>query len=321
MQQALVHEKETPGQFFFSSAELEDFNANGFSGPFTVMDSEEMKADWKRERIKLFDRRNVVYSEAEPGSGVYDYDRHLDNPFLADLICRPEIVDKVVSILGPDVLCWRSEFFPKYPGDEGSQWHQADTFGGLGGGIPHIVWPTAEDFGGAVTVWVAFTEADLETACMQFMPGTTRTMFYDESKGMHYDPTRVIKHDEDSVRRGFFGYDWREIQKDPNWKPDESKAVAVPCHAGQFVIFWSTTMHASYPHAGKSDQMRLAFAIRYVPTSVAIYKDTDRINELGGTFSLEKYGAVLVSGRDDYKHNRIRTHTTTGKPFTNVHPR
>ena len=271
--------------------------------------------------MQLFDRRHVCYSEAQPGSGVYDYDRHLDNPFLGELVCRPEIVDKVASILGPDVLCWRSEFFPKYPGDEGSQWHQADTFGGLGGGTPHIIWPEATDFGGAVTVWVAFTDADLETACMQFMPGTTRTMFYDESKGMHYDPTRVNKNVEDGVRRGFFGYDWREIQKDPNWKPDESKAVAVPCRAGQFVIFWSTTMHASYPHAGKTDEIRLAFATRYVPTQVAIYKDTNRINELGGDFSLENYGAVLVSGRDDHKHNRIRTHTTTGKPFTNCHPR
>src|SRR5215469_10321416 len=132
MHQALVHEKEAPGQFSFNNQELEDFNAKGFAGPFTVFEPEEMKAHWKRERIQLFDRRNVVYTEAQPGSGVYDYDRHLDNPFLADLICRPEIVDKVVSILGPDVLCWRSEFFPKYPGDEGSQWHQADTFGGLG---------------------------------------------------------------------------------------------------------------------------------------------------------------------------------------------
>src|SRR5262249_28383390 len=151
---------------------------------------------------------------------------------------------------------------PKYPGDEGSQWHQADTFGGLGGGEPHIVWPEAADFGGAVTVWVAFTEAQIETACMQFMPGTQRTMFYDESKGMHYDPTRVNQHEEDGVRRGFFGYDWREIQKDPHWKPDESKAVSMPCHAGEFNIFWSTTMHASFPHAGKTDQMRLAFAVR-----------------------------------------------------------
>lgn len=320
MQETLVREK-TGTDFSFNHEEQEKFNKDGFIGPFTLFEPQEMKAHWKQVRTQLFDRRHVVYTEAQPGSGVYDYDRHLDNPFLADLVCRPEIVDKVCSVLGPDVLCWRSEFFPKYPGDEGSQWHQADTFGGLGGGTPHIIWPKAEDFGGAVTVWTAFTEADLETACMQFMPGTTKTMFYDESRGMHYDPNRVNQNVEDGVKRGFFGYDWREIQKDPHWKPDESKAVAVPCHAGQFLFFWSTTMHASLPHLGKTDQLRLAFACRYVPTSVAIYKDTDKINELGGTFSLQNYGAVLVAGKDEFKHNRIRTHTTAGKPFLNSRPR
>jgi hypothetical protein len=30
---------------------------------------------------------------------------------------------------------------------------------------------------------------------------------------------------------------------------------------------------------------------------------------------------VLVSGRDKYKHNSIRTHTTTGVPFINSNMR
>jgi len=31
----------------------------------------------------------------------------------------------------------------KYPGDEGTEWHQADTFGHASG-APQIVWPTAQ---------------------------------------------------------------------------------------------------------------------------------------------------------------------------------
>jgi non-heme Fe2+,alpha-ketoglutarate-dependent halogenase len=83
-------------------------------------------------------------------------------------------------------------------------------------------------------------------------------------------------------------------------------------------------MHASLPHAAKTNEMRMAFAARYVPTSVTIYehmKDTNIVTELGGSFSLEKFGAVLVAGRDDFAHNRIRTHTTAGKPFVNALPR
>jgi len=310
-------------RFFLSPEELQLFHTRGYLGPYTLFEPDEMKAQWKRLRLQLFDRKNVVYSDAQPGTGVYDYDRHLDNDFLADLIVRPEIVNRMSSILGPDVICWRSEFFPKYPGDEGTDWHQADTFGG-GDGIPHIVWPNGSDFGGALTIWMAFTDATEETACMQFIPGTQRTMYYDESKGMHYDPSRVNKKEVNGVLRGFFGYDWQEIQKDPNWKPDESKAVAVPCRAGQFIIFWSTLMHASLPHLGKSNEMRLGFAARYNPSAVTVYasmKESNRVTELGGSFSLENYGVVLVSGKDEYGHNRVRTHTMKGKPFINANPR
>lgn len=307
--------------FSLTREELLEFHTKGFLGPYTVCEPDEMKAHWKRLRLELFDRSHVVYPDAEPGSGVYDYDRHLDNAFLADLVCRPEIVHRMSSILGPDVICWRSEFFPKYPDDEGTDWHQADTFGG-GDGVPHVIWPNGSDFGGAMTAWIAFTDATEEKSCMQFIPGTQRTMYYDESKGMHYDPKRVNKNEINGVLRGFFGYDWREIQKDPNWRPDESKAVSMPCKAGQFLIFPSTLMHASTPNTTK--EMRLAFAARYVPPSVTIYasmKDTGMVKELGGSYSIKNFGVVVVSGKDDYKHNQTRTHTMRGKPFVNSSPR
>jgi non-heme Fe2+,alpha-ketoglutarate-dependent halogenase len=309
--------------FFLSRDELAQFHTRGFLGPYTLFEPDEMKAHWKRERLQLFDRSKVVYPDAPPGSGVYDYDRHLDNSFFADLVCRPEVVHRMASILGPDVICWRSEFFPKYPGDEGTDWHQADTFGG-GDGVPHVVWPNGSDFGGALTMWIALTDATEEMGCMQFIPGTQRTMYYDESKGMHYDPNRVNKKEVNGILRGFFGYDWREIQVDPDWEPDESKAVSVPCKAGQFLVFWSTLMHASLPHLGKTRDMRMGFASRYVPSSVTIYeamRETGQVTELGGSFSLENFGTILVSGKDEHGHNRVRTHTTRGKPFINANPR
>jgi non-heme Fe2+,alpha-ketoglutarate-dependent halogenase len=74
-------------------------------------------------------------------------------------------------------------------------------------------------------------------------------------------------------------------------------------------------MHASHPHAGKTNEMRMGFAARYVPASVKIYPDTDAIEEYGGRVSLEKYGAVLVSGTNEFNHNRIATQTTRGKRF------
>jgi non-haem Fe2+, alpha-ketoglutarate-dependent halogenase len=140
-------------------------------------------------------------------------------------------------------------------------------------------------------------------------------MFYDESKRMHYSPTKVNSMEKEGVRRGFFGYDYRELQIDPAWKPEETRAVSMEMMAGQFIVFWSTLMHASHPHSGKTNDMRLGFVARYVPSSVRVYPDTDIIDEYGGRVSLERYGSVVVRGRNEHSGNRIATHTTRGDRF------
>ncbi|MFF0488644.1 chlorinating enzyme [Nocardia sp. NPDC004068] len=297
--------------------EVEDFHRRGYAGPFKVYEPDEIAACWRRERIRLMDRGDAAYQLPDGGgaiTNIANYDRHLDNAFLAEHVCRPEIVDRIASILGPDVLCWRTEFFPKYPGDEGTDWHQADTFAHASG-APQIVWPGDDDFGGTITAWCAFTPATVDTACLQFIPGTHRTKYYDESKGLHYSPERYNNTEKHGVRRGFFGYDYRQLQIDPDWSPDESRAISMELQPGEVVLFWSTLMHASHPHAGHTRQMRLGFASRYVPTSVRVYPGTDTLTEYDTEIALDRYGAVLVSGRDHYGHNRIATTTTTGRPF------
>ena len=303
--------------YALTAEELAGFHENGYAGPFPLYEHDEITAAWRRERIRLMDRSLAVYQEQDAKSGatnIANYDRHLDNTFLADHVTAAPIVDRVASILGPDVLCWRTEFFPKYPGDEGTDWHQADTFANASG-TPQILWPDGSDFGGTITVWCAFTDATIDNGCLQFIPGTHQAMNYDETKRMHYDPATTTDVRKDGVRRGFFGYDYRELQIDPDWKPDESKAQSMAMPAGHFIVFWSTLMHASHPHNGRSSQMRMGFASRYVPTSVRVYPDTDTIEEYGGSISLERYGAVLVSGSNSYDHNRIATETTGGHPF------
>jgi non-haem Fe2+, alpha-ketoglutarate-dependent halogenase len=306
-------------RFGLSPDELAAFRQQGYFGPFTVYEIEEMQERWRRERLRLMDRSAAVYQEEAASSGntnISNYDRHLDMDFLADHISRPEIVDRVNSVLGPDVLCWRTEFFPKYPGDEGTDWHQADTFANASG-TPQILWPEETDgYGGTITVWTAFTESNEETGCLQFIPGTQESMNYDETLKMDYNPDAINAEEKDGVRRGFFGYDYRQLQKDPDWKPDEDQAVSMVMRPGEAIMFWSTLMHASLPHRGTTDEMRLGFANRYVPTAVRVYPDTTEITEYGGTVSLERYGAVLVSGEDTYGHNRIARETTRGHRFT-----
>ncbi|NWN48158.1 chlorinating enzyme [Pseudomonas protegens] len=305
--------------FSLSQNELEKFHRDGYIGPFDLYHKDEMERSLQALRPKLLNTKKAIYSQDKAVSGITNlsnYDRHLDVDFLAEHITRPEIVDRVSSILGRDTLCWRTEFFPKYPGDEGTDWHQADNFSNVAGSKhPQIVWPEDAQFGGTITVWAAFTDATIENGCLQFIPGTHRTMNYDESKTMDYQSDAINKMEKDGVRRGFFGYDYRQLQKDPNWKPDESQAKSMVMRQGQFIIFWSTLMHASHPHNGLTDQMRLGFAARYLPTSVQVYPYSNTLEEFGGQASLDKFGCVLVSGDNRFPHNRFVDRTCNGFPF------
>ncbi|GHF31662.1 chemotaxis protein CheX [Streptomyces mashuensis] len=304
--------------FHLSDAELQQWERDGYLGPFKVFEPEEMTERWNTIRRQLPDRSLAVYPEGGKAGSISNYDRHLDIDLLSEHILRAEIVDRVASILGPDVLCWRSEFFPKFPGDEGTDWHQAATFAHASG-VPQIVWPQEEDrptFGGTVTAWTAFSHSTKENGCLQLMPGTHKEMNYDESKGMEYDAEARNNTEKDGIKRGFFGYDYRQLQKDPNWRPDESKAFPLVMKPGECVLFWSTLMHASLPHTGGKKDYRMGFASRFVPTKVRIYPDTDEIMEYGGGISLEHYGAVLVSGEDTYGHNRLVTESRRGYRFT-----
>lgn len=309
-------------KFALSDEELKSFHENGFIGPITVYEPEEMRAMWKEVRVELLDRTNAVYPDeslSETGStNIANYDRHLDIDALSRHICNARIVDRVSSILGPDVLCWRTEFFPKYPGDEGTDWHQADTFANASG-TPQIVWPKeANGFGGTITVWTAFTESTLENGCLQLMPGTHTTMYYDESKGMEYDSENINSKEKDKIKRGFFGYDYRQLQVDPDWSPDESKAFPLVMEPGQCVIFWSTLMHASLPHSGMTNDMRMGFAARYIPKEVNVYPDTEFVVEYGGKIPLDNYGSVLVSGQDDTHLNKLLSRNRRGTSFADL---
>jgi non-heme Fe2+,alpha-ketoglutarate-dependent halogenase len=299
-------------KFKLTDEDMKFMRENGYVGPFDLYDSDNIQHLYRDIRAEMFDRSHAVY-DLDHSSVVSSYDRHLDVAPLSEHIVRPEIVNRVSTILGPDVICWRSEMFPKYPGDEGTDWHQADTFAHASG-KPQIVWPGDSDFGGAITVWTALTDATEENGCLRFIPGTHEEMFYDETKGMEYTPDQRNSLEKDGIKRGFFGYDYRNLQKDENWKPDESKAVSITMKAGQFVIFWSTLMHSSLPNVTPSTT-RLGYACRYLPSSVQVYPGVDSFVEYGSELSLERYGVVPVSGDTSYAHNRTLSKNLRGEPF------
>ncbi len=271
------------------------FDENGYIGPFSVYPPELVASMWKKVRVQLLDKKNAIY-----GNNKMNYDRHLDLKILSDVVSHPEIVQRVQRILGPNVLCWRTEWFPKYPGDEATTWHQAESFVAFEGESKLI--PTqAHEGSWEVTVWFAFTDATREMGCLKIIPRTHRTWYFDERRNVPYDPTTTMK----GTGAGFYGYDFEKLKIDPDWKPDESKALHFEMQAGQAIMFTSRVLHGSEPNITK-DQFRMGFAIRYVPTDVMVYsKHSGQYTHFGEVFSLERYSAMLVAGEDTFSHNKI----------------
>lgn len=284
------------------------FEENGYMGPFTLYSPDEARTRLKRMRRANQDRSHVLFDND------VNYDRHFDIPELAEHIGHPTIIEKVAKILGPDLLAWRTEFFPKFPGSPGTEWHQVRNYQ-YATGEAMLERSVPDDRPLDITVWTTFTDATKETGCMKFLPGSHHKLYYDESKPISKGREGTYKSVDAMEDTGsFFGYDFSEFKVDPEWLPPEENAAAVEMQAGQCVIFTAQCVHASYPNTTERST-RFAIAARYVPTDVRVYPGWASFSAHGGDFDLSRYGCVPVSGEDRYGHNRIRTRDNHGRPF------
>jgi non-heme Fe2+,alpha-ketoglutarate-dependent halogenase len=287
----------------------EAFDRQGFIGPFKIYEPDEAKAIGKEFRAKNSDVSHSLY-----GKNPVNYDRHFDIPELTRHICHPEIVKRLRLVLGNDVLCWRTEWFPKFPGSTGTEWHAVRDYS-YASGVAQIE-PTEENLGDDaffdLTAWTTFTEATKETGCMKFIPGSHKRVLFDEHKDVKTG--RNLGYNAMDTETQFFGYQFAEFKVDPNWDPDAEEAVALEMQPGECVIFTARCVHGSYPNTTER-KTRFAIATRYVPTHVRVYADQQTFMAHGYEHDLAGYGVVLVSGQDTHGHNRVRHLNNRGEWF------
>ncbi|HEX9991840.1 MAG TPA: chlorinating enzyme [Acidimicrobiales bacterium] len=288
------------------------FEADGFLGPIKLYEPDEATEMIREIRVQNQRRENALYHNS------VNYDRHFDISLLSRHVCHPTIARYLQGILGPDVLLWRTEFFPKFPGSEGTEWHQVRDYS-YANGNPQLL-PTETEWNAFIdiTVWTTFTPATLETGCMRFMRGSHKHWYFDERKATARG--RTGEYDVNEVDTQFFGYEFSDFKIDPSWVPPDEDVVNLVMEPGEAVIFTANCVHGSLPNRTER-QTRFAIAGRYVPTHVRVYPEQDWFTAHGARFDLSNYGSVLVAGRNDYDHNRIRTHNNLGEPFTTNFPR
>ncbi len=159
---------------------------------------------------------------------------HLLFTWLDALVRDARIVDAVESVLGPNLLCWGSQFFAKPAGDAAYvTWHQDATYWGLSS--PDVA-----------TAWVALTPSTRESGCMQVVPGTHHAQVAHEDR---FDDANLLSRGQEVAVR-----------------VDPGTVVDVELQPGEMSLHHVLLFHGSEPN--RSHHPRIGFAIRYVPTHV-----------------------------------------------------
>jgi non-haem Fe2+, alpha-ketoglutarate-dependent halogenase len=228
--------------------QIDTFWRDGCVFPIRVMSKE--SAFEIRDRLEAFEA-----STGGPLKGDLRHKTHLLFTWLNELTRDTHIVDAIEDLYGPDLLCWTTNFFIKEANNPAYvSWHQDSTYWGLS--RPDVV-----------TAWVALTSSNQANGAMDFIPGTHKA---------DQIPHRDTFAKNNLLTRG------QEIAVDI----DDTTAVTVELEPGEISLHHVRVVHGS--PANPSNDRRIGFAIRYIPTSVAQVAGDD--------------SATLVRGVDNFHH-------------------
>lgn len=229
--------------------QVETFNRDGYLKGFRIFSQEEAAS------LRTYFDALLAKVLAEGGNSYSISTAHLKHGPVWDLLTHPRIVAYVKDLLGDDVIGWGSHFFCKMPNDgKVVNWHQDSSY-----------WPLTPSK--AVTVWLAIDDADIENACMQFIPGSH-----------HYGHLtyRLTEDDPDAV----LNQEVPEAEKFGAPVYDELKAGEISLHS-------DLLLHASDPNL--SNRRRCGLTLRYCAAEV----------RAGLDWNLK---GVIVSGSDPSGH-------------------
>ncbi len=240
-----------------SQQQIDQFWRDGCIFPIRVMS--EAAAAQIRDRLEAFEKQ-----AGGPLKGDLRHKSHLLFSWLGDLVRHEKIVDAIEDLYGPNLLCWSTNFFIKEARNPAFvSWHQDSTYWGL-------------DKPDVVTAWVALTPSNVANGAMGFIPGTHLG---------EQIPHRDTFAQNNLLTRG------QEVAV----AVDEKQAVTIELRPGEMSLHHVRLVHGSPPNP--SNDRRIGFAIRYIPTTVAQVAGED--------------SATLVRGEDLHHHFAPEPRPTT----------
>jgi len=211
-----------------SPVEVERYRRDGYLFPFEVLSAGEVAET--RRRIEAFEKKL-----GGPLPKELRHRPHLYSSTIDAIVRSPRILDRVESLLGPDILCWESVLFIKEAKDPAYiSWHQDAAYWGL---EPYDV----------LTAWVALSPSNRRSGCMRVLPGSQAG---DISAHVDtYAPNNMLSRGQEMAV-----------------EVDEAKVVDIELAPGSMSLHHVKIAHGSDPNT--ADDRRIGLAIRYIPAHV-----------------------------------------------------
>ena len=256
------------------------FKDNGFLFPIKIMS----KARASSYRKKLED-----YEKSSGGviSGNDRHKSHLLFKWVNEIVNNNKILDAIEDVLGPNILCWSSNFFIKEANDNMFvSWHQDSEYWGL---QPDDV----------VTAWLALSDAKIKTGPMEVIPKSHKW--------------KNINHIETFNKNNLLS---RGQELDINLSNYDTKAM--PLKAGEISLH-----HVKLAHSSKintSQDRRIGIAIRYTTPEVKQTKAIDTKDSALLVRGEDKYNNFIheFPPKFDLDKNAIANHKTISEAHNKI---
>ncbi len=201
---------------------------DGILAPYAVLSAAQIEAG-------LATVAAIDAQPAEIRTGLLLHKTHLVSKTLGDICKLPGILDRVESLIGPDILVWGANFFLKEPRSHAYvSWHQDATYWGL-------------EPADIVTAWVALTPSSRMSGCLRVVPGSHRWPIVEHVET--YAADNLLSRGQEIA-----------VEVDPDAVRD------IPLVPGEMSLHHVRIAHNSEPN--QAEHRRIGFAIRYVAAHV-----------------------------------------------------
>ena len=211
------------------------YETQGFLSPLTAFSAQQAQA--YRTKLEAFEGKL-----GQPIGKPYAYKPHLLLPWVEEIARTPAILDAIEDLIGSNILLFHITCWPKAANDLSFvSWHQDSTTFGLHPNDQHV------------TAWVALSESNLESGCVQAFLGSHKQGQLDHHSGtaqgnmLGWGQTVQHEIDGDAVRN-------------------------LVLHPGQFSLHHTHVLHNSPPN--RSADRRIGFGLSYIPTHVRCTSET-----------------------------------------------